>query len=64
MAPDPIKGRLIGDRLVQAGVEARVGDVRLKPGSTRLFVRLHSPTDLAQLQQELGALWRDYQRLN
>jgi len=63
VAPPFRSAKAISARLVQAGVEARVADVRTRPGSTRLFVRLSGPADLAHLQRELVGLWRDYQRL-
>jgi hypothetical protein len=50
-------------RLVKAGVDAHVGDVRSAPRSTRLFVQLREPADMVALQRELVALWRDYLRL-
>jgi hypothetical protein len=63
VAPPYHVANAVGDRLAQAGVDARVGEVRSKPGSTRLFVRLVGSMDAARLKQELGALWQDYQRL-
>lgn len=53
----------IAARLAAEGVAAQVRDVRSGPGSTRLWVHLEEPTDLARLRTELQQLWLDYQRL-
>jgi hypothetical protein len=48
---------------VDSGVDAQVKPVRASSGSTRLWVRLGGPADLAALRPELPALWRDYQQV-
>ncbi len=53
----------IAAHLADAGVSAQVRDVRSGSGSTRLWVYLEGPTDLAGLRAELPQLWLDYQRL-
>jgi hypothetical protein len=63
VAPPYRSAEAISVRLVEAGATAHVGEVRSRPGSTRLFVRVRGPVDLAALQAELPALWRDYSLL-
>ena len=63
VAPPYRTAEAISARLVGAGVVAHIGEVRAAPGSTRLWVRLRGPGDLAALQPELPALWQDYGRL-
>jgi hypothetical protein len=63
VAPPYRSAEAISGRLVEAGATAHVGEVRSAPGSTRLFVRVRTPGDLAALQAELPALWRDYRLL-
>lgn len=60
VAPPYRSAKAISARLVEAGVAAHVGEVRSAPGSTRLFAWVRGPGDLAALQAELPALWRDY----
>jgi hypothetical protein len=63
IAPPYTTAKAISARLAAAGVDARVREIRSRPGSTRLQVRLYRPDDLARLRSELAALWLDYQQL-
>jgi hypothetical protein len=63
VAPPYRTAEAISARLVGAGVVAHIGEVRAAPGSTRLWVRLRGPGDLAALQPELPDMWQDYGRL-
>jgi hypothetical protein len=60
VAPPYRSAGAISVRLVEARVVAHVGEVRSRPGVTRLFVGVRGPGDLAALHAELPALWRDY----
>jgi hypothetical protein len=53
----------VAAHLADGGVAAQVRDVRSRSGSTRLWIYLEGPADLACLRPELQQLWRDYLRL-
>ncbi len=63
VAPPYRVASAVAARLGDAGMAAEVKDVRSRSGSTRLWVFLERPADLASLQAEFHQLWLDYQRL-